>query len=40
MNKRSCNYFAQLSDKSFVEIIHFLVDTNNEQELSTYMQSY
>lgn len=32
VNKRSCNYYAQLSDGSFIKILYFLVDTNSKME--------
>ena len=36
INRRSCNYYAQLTaDKRFIKIIDFLVDVDNNVELTT-----
>lgn len=33
-NKRSCNYYAQLIDGTYIKIWHFLVDLNNKSKLT------
>ncbi len=33
LNKRSCNFFAQLKSGTFVKVLHFLVNTNSKDEL-------
>ncbi|XP_031777409.1 uncharacterized protein LOC116415911 [Nasonia vitripennis] len=32
INKRSCNYYAQLTDETFIKILYFLVDTESKVE--------
>lgn len=32
INRRSCNYYAQLSDERFIKILYFLVDTRSKTE--------
>ena len=34
INQRSCHYDAQISDGSFIKIVHFLVNMDNKEELT------
>lgn len=34
INQRSCNFYAQISNGNFVELVNFLVDINTKQEIT------